>query len=134
MCQSCCRVRKMTDATINGPDELVREARGWSDALLSKVHQGPGDTVEAAMHRAEQKYGVPAQAFFGLRYNRIKDISAFVYLRLQQAYEHECARQEARLRHELAITKEMLGHAATENPAVAEAEAVLGAAQEGEAA
>jgi hypothetical protein len=119
----------MTDATITSPDDLVNEARGWSSALLSKVHQGPGDTVEAAMYRAEQQYGVPVSALWALRYRKLKDISASVYLRLKAAYEHECQRQEARLRHELALTKEILGDAAATNPAVAQAEAALGAAQ-----
>jgi hypothetical protein len=119
----------MSDATATSPDELVSRAKGWSTALLSKVHQGPGDTVEAAMHRAEQAYGVPAQAFWALRYNRLKDISAFVYLKLKSAYEHECQRQEAKLRHELALTKEILGDAAPTNMVVAQAEAALRAAE-----
>ena len=124
----------MTDATITSPDDLVKEAKGWSATLLSRVHQGPGDTVEASMHRAEQTYGIPYQVFFGLRYDRFKDLSAFVYLRLKAAYDHECERQEAKLRHELAMTKEMLGNAATGNKVVAEVEAALGAADSEEAA
>jgi hypothetical protein len=54
---------------------------------------------------------------------------ASVYVRLKHAYEHECARQEAKLRHELEITK-----ALPPTPArlalVRETEAVLGSAVE----
>jgi hypothetical protein len=129
MCKSACRESSMSDATITDADELVAEARGWSAALLARVYTGPGDTLEAAMHRAERKYGVPAQAFWSLRYRKPKDILASVYLRLKAAYEHEVARQEAKLAHELALTKEMLGDAAPTNPIVAQADAALRAAK-----
>lgn len=119
----------MSDVTVTSPDDLVKEAKGWSAALLAKVHQGPGDTLEASMYRAEAKYAIPAQAFWSLRYDRLKDISAFLYLKFKAAYEFECQRQEAKLRHELLLTKEMLGDAAAQNKVVAEVEAALGAAE-----
>lgn len=115
----------MSDATITNADELVSEATNWSKHLLARVHQGPGDTVEAAMYRAEQKYGVPAQAFWALRYRRPKDILASIYLGLKAAYEAECGRQEARLRHEIEITK-MLPATPARLALLAEAEAALG--------
>ncbi len=127
MDQSSCREKKMSDATITGSDELVTQAKHWSSHLLSKVHQGPGDTVEAAMYRAEQRYGVPAQAFWALRYRKPKDILASVYLRLKAAYEQECDRQEARLRHELELVKALPATPARQ-ALVAESEAALGIA------
>lgn len=128
-----CRESKMSDATINDADHLVSEARDWSAALLAKVHQGPGDTVEAAMYRAEQKYGVPAQAFWMLRYRRPRNLLVTVYLGLKAAYEAECGRQEARLRHELEITK-TLPPTPARLALIAEAEAALGERESGEAA
>jgi len=119
----------MTDATITDADELVTQAKHWSGSLLARVHNGPGDTVEAVMYRAEQKYGVPAQAFWALRYRTPKDIMASVYLRLKAAYEAECGRQEARLRHELELAKALQGGATLE-AAISEAEAALGEAAE----
>lgn len=95
-------------------DAVVTQASTWADALLSKVHRGPGDTIDAAMFRAEAKYGIPANVFWTLRYRRPKDILASVYLRLQAAYQAECDRQEARLRHEINLTKQVMGDDATE--------------------
>lgn len=127
MRKSNCPESKMSDATITNADHLVSEAKGWSAQLLARVHYGPGDTVEAAMYRAEQKYGVPAQAFWALRYRTPKDILASVYLTLKAAYEAECGRQEARLRHELALVKALPSTPARE-ALVAETEAALGIA------
>ena len=57
------------------------------------------------MYRAEQKFGVPANSLWALRYRRPKAILAGIYLSLKGAYEAECGRQEAKLAHELTITK-----------------------------
>lgn len=54
--------------------EYVTEAKGMADFILTKVHRGPGDTVEAAIHRAERLYGVPANWLHRLRYREIKDM------------------------------------------------------------
>lgn len=115
-------------------EAVVDDAAKWADSLLARTYRGPGDTIEAATYRAEQKYGVPAQTFWALRYRRPNDLLASIYLKLKSAYEHECQRQEAKLLHELALTKEMLGDAATGNPAVEQAEALVGAQDQGEAA
>ena len=86
-------------------EAVVDEAAHWAEALLQRSYRGPGDTIEAASYRAEQKYGVPAQTFWALRYRKPKDILASIYKTLQAAYEAECGRQEARLRHELELVK-----------------------------
>lgn len=99
--------RKMSEA-------VVSKASNWAEALLSRVYRGPGDTIDAAMWRAEQKYGVPAQTFWSLRYRPPKDILASVYLRLQHAYECECELQAARLKHEITLARRMLGDEAHE--------------------
>jgi hypothetical protein len=106
-------------------EAVVSEAAGWAEALLQRTYRGPGDTIEAASYRAEQKYGVPAQTFWALRYRKPKDILASIYRTLQSAYEAECGRQEARLRHELELAKALKGSANLE-AAISEAEAALG--------
>ncbi len=106
-------------------EATVDEASGWADALLQRSYRGPGDTVEAATYRAEQKYGVPAQTFWALRYRRPKGILANIYLTLKAAYEAECGRQEARLRHELEMAKALEG-SETLAVAIREAESALG--------
>ena len=109
-------------------EAVVDEAAHWAEALLQRTYRGPGDTIEAASYRAEQKYGVPAQTFWSLRYRKPKDILASIYRTLQAAYETECGRQEARLRHELEITKQLPATPARLR-LIAETEAVLGQAK-----
>ena len=107
--------------------DAVDEAATWADFLLSRTYRGPGDTIEAARYRAEQKYGIPAATFWALRYRRPRAILAGLYGRIRAAYEAECDRQETRLRHELEIAK-----ALPATPArlalIAETEALLGPA------
>ncbi|MGN6118040.1 MAG: hypothetical protein ACTHN2_21240 [Nitrobacter sp.] len=105
----------------------VDEASKWADALLQRAYRGPGDTIEAASYRAEQKYGVPAQTFWALRYRRPNGILAHIYLRLKAAYEAECGRQEARLRHELELVKALPRNEARQ-VLIDETEAALGIA------
>ena len=123
MCKKSLREeQKVFDATA------VDDAAKWADALMHRTYRGPGDTIEAARYRAEQRYGVPAQVFWALRYRRPKDILASVYLRLRAAYEAECEQQENRLRHELEIAKTLPTTPARE-ALIREAEAVLGSAE-----
>ncbi len=103
----------------------VDEAARWAEALLNHVYRGTGDTIEAARFRAEQKYGIPASTFWALRYRRPKDTLVSVYKRLHQAYEAECGRQEAKLAHELAVTK-ALAPTPARLALIAETEALLG--------
>jgi len=105
--------------------EAVEEAAGWASALVSRTYRGPGDTVEAAMHRAENKFGVPVGTLWALRYRKPKAILAGIYLSLKAAYDAECERQEAKLAHELAITK-ALAPTPARLALIAESEALLG--------
>lgn len=107
-------------------EAVVDEAAGWAEALLQRTYRGPGDTIEAASYRAEQKYGVPANTFWALRYRKPKDILASIYKTLQAAYEAECGRQEARLRHELELVK-ALPRTSDREALIAEAEAAIAA-------
>lgn len=122
----------MFDAgTMPDADSVVEDAARCAAALWQHTHAGMGDTQEAAMYRAAQKYGVEPGTFWALRYRHPKAILAHIYLRLKAAYDAECGRQEAKLRYELEATKAL---AAT--PArlalIAETEALLGSGDEQE--
>jgi hypothetical protein len=78
----------------------VNEAKGMAEYLLSREFRGPGDTIEAASHRAEIKYRVPASFLLRLRNRTVKDmlVSNFMALAagyikateaVDRAYEHE---------------------------------------------
>jgi hypothetical protein len=110
-------------------ETYVHEAQRWASALLEREHRGPGDTLDAAMWRAEQKWGIDHSTFWSLRYRPPREIFTSVYMRLRQAYEMECVRQEARLQHELMLAKAAGFHAAN-STAVREAEALLAAKED----
>lgn len=113
----------MTDVTADIP---VQDAKGWANALIRAAHRGPGDTTDAAIHRAATKHGLDPKVLWRLRYRTPKDMLVSVYLKIKAAHDAECNRQEARLRHELEITKAL---PATEARLrlIAETEALLAA-------
>jgi hypothetical protein len=114
----------MTDCTFD--IEGVSEAKGWANQLIAANHRGPGDTTDAAIHRAAVKHGLDPKLLWRLRYRTPKSMLIGAWKRIKSAYDAECGRQEARLRHELEITK-----ALPETPArlalIAETEALLAA-------
>lgn len=112
-------------------DTYVVEARRWADALVEREYSGPGDTIEAAMWRAERRWGIDRTTFYSLRYRPPREIFVSVYMRLKAAYVSECERQEARLQHELMLTK-AAGLNAASSTAVASAEAFLRKAEGGQ--
>ena len=120
-----CKKLNPEEQAVSNAATTVLEAAQWAEALLQRSYRGPGDTIEAASYRAEQKYGVPAQTFWALRYRKPNGILAHIYLTLKSAYEAECGRQEARLRHELEVAKALKGNP-TLAAAISEAEAALG--------
>lgn len=113
------------DGSMPDADKLVDQAATWSTKLWEKAHAGMGDTQEAAMYRAAEKYRVDPGTFWALRYRRPKDILASIYFRLKAAYDAECGRQEAKLRHELEVTKQLPATPAR-LALIAETEALLG--------
>ena len=130
MRQNHCRrtTKSMTDATA---DIGVDQARGWANKLIAAHHRGPGDTVEAAIHRAAVKHGLDPKALWRLRYRTPKDMLLSTWARIKEAYEAECERQEGRLRHELEITK-AIATSASALAAIRETEALLAAAHSAE--
>lgn len=100
----CRRTTKpMTDCTFDA--EGVSEAKEWENHLIAKHHRGPGDTTDAAIHRAAVKHGLDPKLLWRLRYRTPKSMLIGAWKRVKSAYETECDRQEAKLRHELEITK-----------------------------
>ncbi len=84
----------MSDKRTEGFDkmsvEYVNESKRMADFILHKVHRGPGDTVDAAMHRAERLYGVPAAWLHRLRYRGVKDMPMSAFGALASAYRAAC--------------------------------------------
>lgn len=105
-------------------ETFVADAQRWAGALVEREHRGPGDTIDAAMWRAEQKWGIERSTFWSLRYRPPREMFVSVYMRLRQAYETECVRQEARLQHELMLAK-AAGLNEANSTSVASAEAFL---------
>lgn len=112
----------MTDMSV------VDEAAGWADLLVRREHRGPGDTIDAARSRAARKHKLPEQALWALRYRKPKRIWADLYKKLEMAVAAEIQSQEARLAHELAVTKG-LPPTAARLALIAETEALLGSTQ-----
>ncbi|MGU3575662.1 hypothetical protein ACLBWZ_09015 [Brucellaceae bacterium C25G] len=70
--------------------DYISHARGMSEYILNRSYRGAGDTVEAAMHRAERKFGAPATWLHRLRYRNIKDMPVSAYGAIVRAYELAC--------------------------------------------
>lgn len=66
--------------------DYVSEARVMGEYILQRVHRGPGDTIDAAMHRAEVAYGVPASWLRRLRYRQITDMPVSAFGAIAHAY------------------------------------------------
>jgi hypothetical protein len=82
----------MSDKGFEGTDkmsvEFVNESRRMADFILHKAHRGPGDTVDAAMHRAERLWGVPAAWLHRLRYRpELKDMPVSAFAAILNAYQ-----------------------------------------------
>lgn len=78
----------------------AKDMAGW---LLSREHRGPGDTIDAAAHRLERKYGVPSALLLRLRHREVTDMLMSNFMRLAQAYQAATERMERALEHEKAL-------------------------------
>jgi hypothetical protein len=131
----------MSDKGFEGSDkmsvEFVNNAKGMSEFILERTFRGPGDTVDAAMHRAERLYGAPASWMHRLRYRSIKDMPVSAYAAIARAYSavSEASKKsyeaERELAHErgsklLGLTDSLVGASvagrATESTRVLEAQ------------
>lgn len=99
----------MSDKSFEGSDkmsvEVVSEARGMADFIIRSVHRGPGDTLDAAMHRAEQEYGAPAKWLHRLRYRYrdLRDLPASAFLTIMKAHQRAIEAGERAYQHEKAL-------------------------------
>lgn len=59
----------MCQKEIGEPKVEVAQARQLHQRLISRLMQGPGDS-EGAMHRAEQKFGLPYWSQWNLKHKR----------------------------------------------------------------
>ncbi|MFK4826028.1 hypothetical protein ACI0FM_14750 [Paenochrobactrum sp. BZR 588] len=84
----------MSDKGFERSDKMnvdyISHARGMSEYILNRSYRGAGDTVEAAMHRAERRFGAPATWLHRLRYRNIKDMPVSAYGAIVRAYELAC--------------------------------------------
>ena len=81
----------MTRETAEYARDAVELAKQMADALLRAEFRGPGDTVDAAMFRVQQKTGLPSAMIHRLRYRALKDIPAGTYLHIKAVYEQRIA-------------------------------------------
>lgn len=82
--------------------EYIDEAKSMADFILHRVHRGPGDTVDAAMHRAERLYGVPANWLHRLRYRPLDDMPISAFFAIFNAYRAACEAAERAYENERA--------------------------------
>lgn len=61
---------EMSVASICDPIRLGEEAKRMSDELLRKEHRGPGDTIEAAAYRLQNKHRAPVASVILQCWNR----------------------------------------------------------------
>lgn len=81
----------------------IDNAKGMASWLLHREHRGPGDTIDAAAHRLERRYGVPSALLMRLRHREVKDMLMSNFLALAQAYQSATERMERNLEHEKAM-------------------------------
>ncbi len=119
----------MSDKGVEGSDKMsvayVNEAKSMADFIVTRSHKGPGDTVGAAMHRAERLYGAPAQWLHRLRYREVRDMPTSAFFSIFNAYRAACDAAER------AYDKERALHA-PDTALVRFADALAGKAIEGE--
>lgn len=86
----CSKGIKMTTACIS-------TAKGMASYLLAREHRGPGDTIEAAAHRIQTRFGVPVALLMRLRHREVKDMLASNFFALASAFNEAVERAERRV-------------------------------------
>jgi hypothetical protein len=70
----------------------ITAAKEMASFLLAREHRGPGDTIDAAAHRIQTRYGVPCAVLMRLRHREVKDMLLSNFMALAVAYHAACAR------------------------------------------
>jgi hypothetical protein len=74
---------------------FIEEAKGMAGFLLSREYKGPGDTIDAAAHRLQRRYGVPSSVIKRLRHREVKDMLLSNFIALASAYQKASQKMEA---------------------------------------
>ena len=82
----------------------ITEAKTMARFLLKREHRGPGDTIEAASHRLQTKFKVPASIIMRLWNRPVKDMLLSNFMSLATAYIKANARVEKAYEHEKALS------------------------------
>ena len=91
----------------------VATAQTIARKLVHDESRGSGDT-DNAMRRLSRRYDIPHSLLWALRYRPPHDILHGAWMRLMDAYEVECSKQERRYAAERLRTR-ALKHAANQN-------------------
>lgn len=75
-------------------------ATGYVKRMVQRESQGPGD-IDNAMHRIEQRYGLPFWSLWHLRKGKAKTCDVALFARVKAAYLDMCQRQADALLHEI---------------------------------
>jgi hypothetical protein len=97
--------RRVPDRGTTVTAVFVDDARGWARRLEDAEAARRHVPVEDARPIVARKLGIAPGTLTSLRKNRLKDISAAVYAKLNQAVEGLLARELAALEHELHVVK-----------------------------
>lgn len=81
----------------------ITEAKTMARFLLRREHRGPGDTIEAASHRLQTKFKVPASIIMRLWNRPVKDMLLSNFMALATAYSKANDRVEKAYEHEKAL-------------------------------
>lgn len=81
----------------------MNTAKGMAEYLLTREHRGPGDTIEAAAHRIQTKFGVPVALLMRLRHRVVKDMLASNFIDLARAYQAAMEKVDRAYEHEKSL-------------------------------
>lgn len=85
-------------------EQVLTEARAWAEELTEFEIKGPFD-LYPAWERLENRYGIPVQTFWSLRYRKeLKDVWASLHLMLRLAVDSERRLRGLRQDNQQAIT------------------------------
>ncbi|MBZ3691012.1 hypothetical protein [Phyllobacterium calauticae] len=85
-------------------DVYVKEARVMGEFLLRREYRGIGDTIEAAAHRVQTKFGAPASILLRLRHRReMKDMMLSSFAAIAEAYQKASSKTDQIYENERSI-------------------------------
>lgn len=73
--------------------EALDRAKSMAADIINAEYRGFRDTIGAAKYRIEKKYGFRASMMHRLLYRELRDVTAGVFLHLQDIHEQICAKR-----------------------------------------